>query len=223
MARIEATQVSIRPREPVLAVAVAVIGILLGCFLAMLASMAFVLMGIGSGDTSAASGIHQAIAAGHGGFMTFVVVGALPFALMTLLFHTISLYFLSDLLPRRAWGWWAVATFVGAVGYWVLCWTLFLYPLRDLINTLINLPLPSGYPDPPILSAELGVIVGGGALLGDVIGVLSGVMLSGLQWLVLRPYSKGVLWWVLITSAVSGMVVAVLLPLWILGAKTGGL
>jgi hypothetical protein len=180
-------------------------------------------MGMGSGDTSAASGIHQAVVAGHGGFITFAVIGALPFALMTLLFHSVSLYFLSDPLPRVAWWRWAVATFVGAVGYWVLCWTLFLYPLRDLINALISLPLPSGYPDPPLFSVELCLIIGRGALLGDMIGVLSGVVLSGFQWLALRRYSNGVLWWVLATTAISGVVVAVLLPIWILGAKTGGL
>lgn len=95
---------------------------------------------------------------------------------------------------------------IGAIGYWILAWVLlsFLFSSETLgLETLLT----ANYGNTWAIALTLISI----AVVGMIVGSISGLILGMLQWFVLRPYNLFAGWWLTSTILVSGVTIAVFL------------
>ena len=100
-------------------------------------------------------------------------------------------------LPRDAWSVWMAATALGAMLSWLLTWVIFFSQGQAWWRTQI---------DPPSTSRDLATFAYfiAVAIIG---GISGGLVLGGLQWLVLRRYVAHAGWWILAT--ISGTTILI--------------
>lgn len=206
----ETEQRPLHPAPPITVGVAALLGVLLGCGLGTCAIgvLPFTLVHSDSVSASAPDFLSYLSRV----FVVPVVVSAVPFALLVTLAHGLII---TPRLPRPVARRWGLATFTGALGYWIMGGMLFFFPMQHALTSLDRLILPTeDTPDQVIIVALLGGV-------GAVVGAVSGAVLGGVQWLVLRHYVAGAGRWVAYLIIGNAVLVGTLLAFWLWGTRWG--
>jgi hypothetical protein len=163
-------------------------------------------------------GIQRALASLPAVYTLFILTGAILFALALTFILTLVM---ETYLPGGLIAPWAMATGAGGLGYWIVAWGLFFYPLNRIISVLSYWQFPSDSSEGDQLVMHLLVVLGMSGV-GAVLGLASGAVLALCQWAVLRQAMENADWWPGVIIFSNTMLLVVVMDLGMAGSWAWG-